>query len=67
MEKLSDGDGVTFPSTGDSVLLHYTGTLTDGTVFDCSRTKDKPFSFTLGKGQVIRGWELAMPQLGSMQ
>ena len=39
---------------GDSVSVHYEGRLTDGTVFDSSFTRDKPISFTLGQGQVIK-------------
>jgi FKBP-type peptidyl-prolyl cis-trans isomerase len=42
---------------GDSVSVHYVGTLTNGTEFDSSRKRGKPFTFTLGKGQVIRGWD----------
>ncbi len=41
---------------GDTVAIHYTGTLTDGTVFDSSRTRD-PLVFTLGTGQVIPGFD----------
>ncbi len=44
---------------GDTVKVHYTGTLTDGTVFDSSRERE-PLSFTLGKGQLIPGFEDAV-------
>ncbi|MEK9499867.1 FKBP-type peptidyl-prolyl cis-trans isomerase [Gaopeijia maritima] len=45
--------------TGDTVHIHYTGRLGDGTVFDSSRDRD-PLSFTLGQGQVIPGFEAAV-------
>jgi peptidylprolyl isomerase/FKBP-type peptidyl-prolyl cis-trans isomerase FkpA len=42
---------------GQRVTVHYTGWLTDGTVFDSSKTRNKPFSFALGERQVIAGWD----------
>jgi FKBP-type peptidyl-prolyl cis-trans isomerase FkpA len=42
---------------GDTVTVEYTGTLADGTVFDSSKSHGQPFSFVLGAGQVIAGWD----------
>jgi len=55
-EVIAEGDGET-AKNGMQVSVHYQGRLTDGTVFDDSQKRGTPFSFTLGSGQVIPGWE----------
>lgn len=52
--KMGDGAEV---KTGDTVAVHYIGTLQDGTEFDNSKKRGEPFTFTVGGGQVIKGWE----------
>ena len=56
-EILVKGDEKTFPQKGQQLTMHYTGTLQDGTVFDSSVRKGRPFKFVIGVGQVIRGWD----------
>mmetsp|Transcript_24227 Transcript_24227/g.38812 ORF Transcript_24227/g.38812 Transcript_24227/m.38812 type:complete len:165 (-) Transcript_24227:114-608(-) len=58
------GDGKTFPQKGDKCVMHYTGTLaSNGKKFDSSLGKGKPFSFRIGVGQVIRGWDEGVVQM----
>jgi FKBP-type peptidyl-prolyl cis-trans isomerase len=56
IEILKNGNGPG-AKIGDTLLVHYVGTLTDGTKFDSSRDRGQPFSFKLGAGNVIPGWE----------
>lgn len=62
-ETQSPGDGVTFPKKGDTLVMHYTGSLaSDGTVFDSSRDR-QPLTFKIGVGQVIVGWDEGVMQM----
>lgn len=53
-EVIGTGPG---PQPGQNVKVHYTGTLPNGSRFDSSRDRDQPFSFVIGRGQVIAGWD----------
>ena len=55
-EDLKVGTGAEAKS-GDGVEVHYTGWLKDGTKFDSSKDRGKPFRFQLGAGRVIKGWD----------
>ena len=62
VETLKSGTGPA-PKSGQTVKVHYTGWLTDGRKFDSSLDRNQPFSFVLGAGQVIQGWDLGVAQM----
>lgn len=55
-----EGNG-TFAKTGQTVSVHYTGTLTNGEKFDSSLDRETPFEFPVGAGRVIKGWDEGIP------
>lgn len=56
VEVLQEGDGAV-ATAGQRVSVHYTGWLTDGSKFDSSVDRGRPFEFPLGAGRVIQGWD----------
>jgi peptidylprolyl isomerase len=56
---MKEGTG-NFPQEGQTVVTHYTGTLTDGTVFDSSKKRGEPLPFTLGTPNIIKSWNEAV-------
>ena len=62
VEKYQEGSGPQ-AQKGQTVSVHYTGTLADGSKFDSSRDRGQPIEFPLGQGHVIRGWDEGIAQL----
>ncbi len=60
IEELKIGDGQA-AKDGDTVVMHYTGWLDDGTKFDSSVDRDQPFEVKIGVAYVIKGWDMGVP------
>jgi FKBP-type peptidyl-prolyl cis-trans isomerase len=60
IEDIKEGTGPVVKD-GDTVVMHYTGLLEDGTKFDSSHDRDQPFETKIGVGYVIKGWDIGVP------
>ncbi|PWN93948.1 FK506 binding protein [Acaromyces ingoldii] len=63
IDSISPGDGKNYPKPGDTVTIHYHGTLLSGAKFDSSYDRKSPFQTKIGVGQVIKAWDEAVPKL----
>nr|ACO10770.1 FK506-binding protein 1A [Caligus rogercresseyi] len=63
IETMSEGDKSTFPKDGQKVSCHYVLTLQNGKKVDSSRDRGRPFQFTMGKNEVIKGWENGLARM----
>merc|ERR1719160_1256096 len=58
------GNGHSFPKKGDTLTVHYVGRISKtGKIFDSSRERQEPFTFVVGKGKVIRGWDQGLVEM----
>ena len=60
---LREGQAGQRPQKNQTVTVHYVGTLANGSTFDSSRAKNRPFSFELGAGKVIKAWDTLVAQM----
>ncbi|TIB31104.1 hypothetical protein E3P80_02712 [Wallemia ichthyophaga] len=63
LESIHPGDGKNFPKPGQTITMHYHGTLLDGSVFDSSYRRGQPFSSPIGIGRLIGAWDQCVPQM----
>merc|ERR1712168_1600473 len=67
IETLQAGDGTTFPKPGQRVSCHYVLTLTDGKKIDSSRDRGQAFEFSIGRQEVIAGWDEGVAKMSKGQ